>query len=260
MTLSSRFPVELYLLIVDNLQDDQTTLCVCSLVCKTFLHASRRHRFYTVHLNERRGDLFLDSIRSIFSPCQYVRHLFIDWIWPHSDAWVNIDSNWSVFDAWVNAALPLLSTHLLNVTLLHLRLYTMLNDTARAVIVSGFQQVKHLSIDYCKFETSEQLNELIASFPSLTSLSCLDSLWTSYKEPVIPLPCNLNSITLSTYHSTFFDRLLSIESHPNVRRVRFRMPYTEFEAQVDAVGKLLKTLGSSLKHLSFLNVIGFPNG
>lgn len=64
--------------------------------------------------------------------------------------------------------------------------------------------------------------------------------------PYRPLPSGLKTITLGSSQSIFFNRLLSLESHPNVRTVDFQYMYAK---NTEGICKLLKTLGSSLEHL-----------
>jgi hypothetical protein len=141
------------------------------------------------------------------------------------------------------AILPLLTTRLPNVTSLRLQFnWNVLDGTQQAMMLSGFQKVTFMSLESCWFETSGEMNKLIASFPLLKFLWCTDTKWSKYAEPMIPLPHGINKIILSTYLSTFFDQLLSLEPHPNVRAIDF----TEMEHMEEA-NKLLKTLGSCLE-------------
>jgi hypothetical protein len=223
-------PVELYVLIIGHLHDDKVTLKACSLTCRTFLHLSRYHLFHDVHL---RGDfdaqrllVTIGSTHSSTSPCTYIRNLFL------------YDRN----NSWLNKVLPLLTTLLPNIN--HLKLRDISNDTQRATMLSAFQKVTSLDLEYCRFNTSAEMNELIASFPSLEYLCCPTTNWSEYAEPVIPLPQNIKKIILSGYQSTFFDQLLSLDPHLNVRAIEFSMLDVPF---IKAVNKLLETLGSHLE-------------
>jgi hypothetical protein len=225
-------PVELYKLIIDILRDDTDTLKACSLTCKTFLHLSRYHLFYNIRLyGGDHTERFLDiigSVHSSTSPCTYVRYLTLS------------------HHGWMNKALPLLIPHLLNVTNLELHFkWNGLDDTQRVMMLSAFQKVTYLDLYYCWFNTSVQMNELIASFPLLEHLRC-SSNWSKYAEPTIPLPQGINKITMPTYHLTFFDQLLSLEPHPNVRAIAFSGLDGRF---MEEANKLLKTLGSHLEDL-----------
>jgi hypothetical protein len=224
-------PVELYELIIGHLHDDKATLKACSLTCKTFLHLSRYHLFYKLRLCRPYTERFLDaaigSTHSPSSPGTYVRHLIL-------------------FDD-LNKALPLLVPRLLNVTSLLLVFdRDELGDTQRAMMLSGFQKVTSLDIRYCRFHTSAEMGELIASFPSLEYLCCSAMNWSEYAEPVIPLPHSINKIALPVYQSTFFDQLLSLEPHPNVRAIELSNLEEPF---IKEINKLLETLGSHLEDL-----------
>ena len=79
---------------------------------------------------------------------------------------------------WMKKALPVLVERLLDVTILGLNLlWKDLDDVGRKAILSGFLKVKSLQMIDSKFETLEQMNRLIASFPSLVHLNCSSSSW-----------------------------------------------------------------------------------
>jgi hypothetical protein len=99
-----------------------------------------------------------------------------------------------------------------------------------------------------KFQSSEQMNQFIASFPSLVDLVCYSTYWATDGSFTADLPQSLRSIALNSDSSLFFHRLLSRELHPSVRALRF---YDMYREDVESVGILLKTLGSSLEELHF---------
>jgi hypothetical protein len=227
-------PVELYRLIIDILYDDTDTLKACSLTCKTFLHLSRYHLFYDIYLyrgNDTKS--FLDTIGSIHptSPGTYVRHLSLE-----------------VQDGWPN--IPLLTTRLPNVTSLDLNFNFNEDETGRLMMLSGFQKITFLNLDFCWFKTSAEMNEFIVSFPLLEHLCCPRLEWLKYAEPTIPLPHSINKITLAAYHSTFFDQLLSLERRP-IRAIELSKITGNF---MNELNKLLKTLGSQLEDLQICKI------
>lgn len=61
-----------------------------------------------------------------------------------------------------------------------------------------------------------------------------------------PLPGSLKTITLDSFQSNFFDELLSLGTHLDVHTITFKSIWLE---DMEGAGKLLKTLGPSLKHL-----------
>jgi hypothetical protein len=104
---------------------------------------------------------------------------------------------------WLNKALPLLTTRLPNVTSLKLDFrWNLLHGTEQAMMLSGFQKVTYLSLGSCWFDTFAEMNELIASFPLLEHLKCSHTYWSTNAGPMIPLPHNINKITLSADQST----------------------------------------------------------
>jgi hypothetical protein len=225
-----RLPIELCELVIDSLDDDHT-FRACSLACRAFLPASRRHLFYLVRLTDRdTAERFLRIICSVpspTSPCRYIRTL---WLTEAEE------------DLWVDEALPLLAERLLDVTILLFEdtLLTTISPIA-ILLLPSFLKVKSLELIDIKFQSSEQMNQFFASFPSLVDLDCSRTYTAA-------LPQSLRTITIDSEHSLFFHRLLSRELHPNVRALRFGCIYQE---DMKSVGILLKTLGSSLEELHF---------
>ena len=86
-------------------------------------------------------------------------------------------------------------------------------------ILSGFQKVTHLVM---VFETSEQIAQFFASFPSLINLPCsIANCITDGATMMLqtPLSNGLKAITLRLYESNLFDGLLSLDSHLGVRTI-----------------------------------------
>jgi hypothetical protein len=236
----SRLPIELCELVIDRIDDDHT-LRACSLACRTFLPASRRHLFYLVHLTDRdTAERFLRIICSVpspTSPCRYIRKLWL--------------TEMRGDNLWINKALPLLAEHLPDVTILVLEFlrWSLLDSISRIAILSSFLKVKSLEMMFSKFELSEQMNQFISSFPSLVNLDCSRTSWPIDDGPLtVALPQSLRTIRINSDHSLFFHRLLSHELHLSVRVLRFHYIYRE---DMESVGILLKTLGSSLEELYF---------
>jgi hypothetical protein len=236
----SRLPIELCELIIDNLDYDHT-FRACSLACRAFLPASRRHLFYHVHLTDRdSAERFLRIICSVpspTSPCRYIRRL---WLSEGRE-----DEN-----RWINKALPLLAERLLDVTILTFGalVWNLLDSISRIAILSSFLKVKNLEIIHSTFDSSEQMNQFISSFPSLVDLDCSRTYWPIDGPLTADLPQSLRTITIDSNHSLFFHRLLSRELHPSVRALWF---HNMFQEDMKSVGILLKTLGSSLEKLHF---------
>lgn len=100
-----------------------------------------------------------------------------------------------------------------------------------------------------RFDASEQMIQLITSFPSLTHLSCTGICWPTdgvSTAPHTPLPIGLQIITLDSALSLFLHGLLSLPSHHGLRAIRFHCMSLE---HIKSVGMLLETIGSSLEEL-----------
>jgi hypothetical protein len=150
---------------------------------------------------------------------------------------------------WVNNALPLLAT--LDVIILEFDSvkWSLLDQTGQASLLSGFQKVKRLDTSYGSFDTSEQMSQFIGSFPLLAELSCSQTHWRTDNAPtelLTPLPHGLHTITLAACQSRLFHQLLTLESPPHVRSVRFRYMDSEY---IESVSMFLEALGSNLEEL-----------
>jgi hypothetical protein len=125
----------------------------------------------------------------------------------------------------------------------------LLDDTGRNAVLSGFQKVKHLEMIRSQFDASDQIIQLLASFPSLTHLSCTETHWLRdgvSTVPHIPLPNGLQTIALDSGLSLSLHRLLSLYLHHNVRAIKLNHMFARY---TQGVGKLLKALGSRLEEL-----------
>jgi hypothetical protein len=193
----SHLPIILCELVIDSLDDDHT-LHACSLACKALLPASRRHLFYHVHLTDRdTAERFLRIICSVpspTSPCRYIRKL---WLTERRE-----DEN-----RWINKALPLLAERLLDVTILSFGtlVWNLLDSISQIAILSSFLKVEILNMTYCGFESSEQMNQFIASFPSLVDLDCSQSYYRPIDDGPLTaaLPQSLRTIAIDSDHSLF---------------------------------------------------------
>jgi hypothetical protein len=248
---SISLPIELWETILDNLSGfhDKTTLCACSLTCKAFLRASHRSLYYRVELGSSSSrtiaDHFLRTIRSASSstnPSSFVRHLDIR---THDGYNLNL---YEVSCQWVNEALPILATCLLEVNVLKLKglSWGWLTAKASSAIMLGFQKVKCLDLEEGIFETPEQMCQTIATFPALTHLLCPYMCLEMDDVSTTPLPRSLEAVEITSNLANHFDRLLNMEQHPNLRTIKLR--YIGKRSTV-AVGRLLRTVGSSLEHL-----------
>jgi hypothetical protein len=223
--LGSRLPVELCEVVIFNLDEyDTDTLRACSLACRAFLPASRRLLFYLVDLHNRDvAQSFLDIICSVpspTSPIRYVRSLSL--------------REERRGDKWINKTLPLLVELLPDITILELDtfVWNLLDNIGQSLILSSFLKVRSLEMIFCEFESSEQMNLFIASFPSLVDLNCSQTYWTTDGPLTAALPQGLRSLTIDSKHSLFFHRLLSHELHPSVRTLNFFYMHREHMGDV----------------------------
>src|ERR1700722_8251241 len=239
---SPRLPMELCDILIDNCYTfpndtvTQSTLRACSLTCKAFLPRTRYHLFSQVNLTSSDGaNSFLDIISSANSsiPCTYVRRLVIGiFYWKgHFEA------------PWVNKALVILAARLTEVTELSVSgiRWRLLDDAEQTTVMLGFQKVKYLNI--CgTFRTSGQINSFIASFPSLTDISCPRIYWGLPDNATVmirsPLPRSLTTIALRSSLAHLFAQFMSLDSHPIVRTVIFEYNAEHLQAHVQNMNEL----------------------
>ena len=236
---------ELYDTIIDCI-DDPITLGACSLSCKAFLPTSRRHLFHTIDLfNRDIANRFIDIICSApaaTNPSSYVRRLRIQ---EGCDLYEEFDP------LWFNTALPILTTTLLEVTVLELEnmRWNSLDDEVHTIFMSGFQKFKGLKMVFGKFQTSEEMYRLISTFPSLTHLEICEPYCTDHLTltiPLIPLPITLKFLSLPSDYSNHFEQLLSMEAHPHIHALELKFEYL---ADIRSIGRLLNMTASGLEHL-----------
>ena len=235
-------PIEICEIVIDNIHDPGTHRA-CSLTCGAFLPASRRSLFYHVDLfNRYIAQSFLDIICSApftTSPIRYIRSLCL--------------REKRTGDEWVNRALPILAERLPDFVIsleLENLLWNLPENIGQIPILSRFLKVRNLEMPECKFGSSEQMNQFIASFPSLVDLDCSKTYW-SIENPLTltaDLPQTLRSLYISSEHTPFFYHLLRRELHPRVPVLYFL--FIDLD-DTEEVGILLKEMGSSLESLSF---------
>lgn len=238
--------VELHCAIIDCI-DDPTTLSAYSLTCKAFLAASRRRLFCDIRLFK--GDMaerFIEIICSTpaaTNPSLYVRHLCII-------EGLHVNTYGSRPSGWINMALPLLTTNLLEVTVLELENldWSILDKKARNIFMSGFQKVKRLKIFSGYFDNPEQMIQFIRTFPSLMDLQISHTNWSHNLTPTIPLPTKLQVLSLPSHYYRF-ERFLTTEQHPHLHTLILQSELYLSSEDIRAIGRFLNIIGSGLEHL-----------
>jgi hypothetical protein len=249
---SPRLPLELCDIVIHFLAGDKEALRACSLTCKAFLPASRSNLFHHVRLDDFRvTKRFFDNIcatNSSTNPSTYVRRLTIEGRRP------KVSYDFEPWTAITFAYLALITVHLVEVTMLELRYLSLYRLKSWQEILSGFRKVDYLHLMHIRVVMPEDVNKYIATFPSLTRLSCAGVYWLSNQYNrigsltplVVPLPSRLRNITMRASNAGFFHRLLSHESHPDVHTLNF---VCLGWGSTGPAAILLKTIGSSLEHL-----------
>jgi hypothetical protein len=246
-------PLELCEAIIDQLHSDKPSLRACSLTCNAWVPRSRYHLLHYIGLYPFNVQNFLDILSSTASPGSYVRTLKIN----------EGRGRYRTEPRWLSDALPLLAKHMLEITKLDIDLmeWHLLDEAARAGITSGFQSVEILVLTNVKFKMFTQLANLVASFPSLKSLSCDGLSGVEDGAPIaVPLtypPCGLHALHLGPFpKSAFVDWFLSQDTIPEIRTLSLAHSLS----QAQNVGRLLQGLGPRLEHLEIGLTSHFEKG
>jgi hypothetical protein len=248
-TTSVALPPEVIDAILDHLHSDQGTLLTCSLVSSLWLPASRYHAFGRIALHTANLVDFLETInapRTTLAP--YVRRIDI--------AGLDVER----FNAgWLQSALPRLGAVLTHVCFLRLADVNWANIArpSRSAFLQAFAgRITALEIVHIKFETFNDLVEVLASFPLLRGL-VLDNLGWSFGSDPVPdgmrPPGHLHSLALMYCYKrdvlNWFLRDVGLGDGrtPRVQRVDFGQIY---DTDTVAAGRYLKALGESLEQIN----------
>lgn len=176
MVTSMKIPPELADNIMDYLYDDKHALAHCSLVCRAWLPPTRYHLFRKISLRPWDADGFLELLDSPHCTIlNFVRDLHIaegGGRFGHSDR------------QWVHEAMPIL-VRLFAVESLHIRDWSLegLGVKEKAMLPSGFKQVKTLDLTSVHLDTFERAVELLSAFPALERI-CFDFVrWAEFHVP-----------------------------------------------------------------------------
>jgi hypothetical protein len=202
--MGQQLPLELIDAIFEHLTDDKSVLATCCLVCKAWIHPSRRHLFNVVDLNQRNAIGLLKPSSTTTSPISpYIRRLRLVGNFPSS--------------LW-NATFPRLrlleNLRSLTITSLQLPWYTV-----PGAVVSNCNTVVRLHLDSVQFITFAQLSQIICTFRGLNTLILTRSNW-SWPDPPSPSispPPNLCALEMRDCNwVTVLQWLLSLDHIPTL--------------------------------------------
>ncbi|KAH7928610.1 hypothetical protein BV22DRAFT_193926 [Leucogyrophana mollusca] len=240
-TRKTFIPPEITDHIIDHLHEDAEALGTCSLVCKSWLPASRYHLFSIISLHPWKKDSFLrllDSTCSSFAP--HVRHLYIRegrgaYTWEKK---------------WLNDALPRLSglTHVESLEIEQV-FWEFLSAAAKKSFFEGFRGIKQLKLRQFEFRTGTDLVTFLSAFPKLEALRLDNVKWERETMELagLSVPTRLRVVGMNYCRkSPVLDWLMSGDRIPRAQNIRLGM-LTARDTPV--VSRYLRLLGNSVEEL-----------
>jgi hypothetical protein len=226
-----RTPREIFDIVLDHLHDNRQALKVCSLVCKSWLSASRYHLFRSLVVRSRQSEKFGQVVTHRFSTLpNYVIHFTLG---------DSIDAVGSYFTPKLKLIrlIPRLSQ------MKSLRICSVNVEACREWRTLGsFTNVTDLEISFVRMSTCGNLLDLLAAIPSLEKVFLGEIFWNSIGE--LPSPRSFRHLrSLSVHCDKHTDILgwLSKESHP-------ALSLLSVPARIVS-GKFLQAAGGSLQEL-----------
>ncbi|KIM75061.1 hypothetical protein PILCRDRAFT_13876 [Piloderma croceum F 1598] len=269
-----KLPQELVDIIIRDFHDDPYSLHRCSLVCRSWLPTSHRHFFYRVvlsppnHPYNRRPEAVPYSMRLyrvlLNSPhiANYIRELKV------YEGERLKDQDWIETDQTLPLVLRKL-TKLVKMEFRCLRWYPLSLDLRRS-ISSAFElpSLTTVEIDYGLFPNIDDFSNLLSRTKGLARLSLTDIRFHS-TEPLAhedreavdeerSASCrqrHLTDLHLEIfYYSVFVDWLLEARSPLDVTHIHTLDIMKHYKPDTNAINRLLRAIGSSLKHLQLYMV------
>jgi hypothetical protein len=259
--LSDQLSSELYDRIIDHLHSFKHSLFACSIVCRSWLPASRYHLFLDVNLTPNLVRFLLSSPHAMETITPYLRDVTLGGAW--------IAEQRCEFDIVISFLL-----NLENSRGLHLETWSwdFLSHASRDLLLRSegdfFQNVTNINMKYIHFPSSSLLLEFISRFPMLRSLSFDNVTWNSDEDRHSPqISGEAQSRIRRPLHLTkLYVRSCLLEPilywffgdhiHHDVNGQGLSRPAIRVLAlpeilprEFDIVGRVLRSLGSILQHL-----------
>jgi hypothetical protein len=238
-----RLPLELIDAIFEHLTD-KSALASCCLVCKAWIHRSRRHLFAAVDLNRRNANGLLkppisSTTTSPISP--YIRRLRLVGNFPAS--------------LW-NETLPRLRLleNLRSLTITSTSLQPpshFVPPVSPAVVFSNCNTVVRLHLGGVQFYTFARLAHVVCTFRHLNTLIITSSKWLrpDPPSPNISPPQSLRALELRDCDwITILQWLLSLDHVPTLHTLYVRGS-RRFQGDASTLSRFLQALGPHLEQL-----------
>lgn len=237
-----RFPPELFANIIDH--QDQEDLANSSLVCTSWLYFARPRLFSCLRFDERRIRMFIHDPNIIDSPLSTIRPVVKE---------VVIYNSLPLERAEIRQLLSSLKT-VTGLSYCPYCIYPILGQKKLDILAETFHNITALTI-VGDFRNFQQLTTFICAFPFITSLDVkaeigFELATSSYLEcrpspslRVLRLECNLEGI---------IPWLLQLDPIPQISELTLKGLIGWGSSHI---GRLLRALGPSLKHLTLVEKI-----
>lgn len=230
---------ELLARVVDFLQGDVRSLKSCSLASRRFSPFTRRYLFHVVHLNLRNCEKFMRILEASPEVGPFVRELH-----------VTVSAHES--PPWIDNRLASISEKLPKVAALYLKgkaIYT-------APPLLGFQAIKSIHFLACELDSTATFLTLVGSFPHLESVYAnelvvyreSDSAMKKFVPSSDRRSQNFRSMTFNSCRMDpdRFADFFATSGFQNTLDYFASCPLQEIA--LPAVGRILRSCGSRLKH------------
>ena len=242
-----RIPTELEIKILQHIADEDeadhscwSALVQCALVCKAWTEHVRRHLYYAINMNKLRGALQFNSLRQYAHLRCFVR----DFVWPQTR------SAWSLYcftasDANDAGIIKEIAPSVMRLRFRRVNHWPLKEPLIE--VISTFANITELDMVGTLWQSWTTAIRMISIFPALTTLAMPDVDYCQEDDPKVsyPPPIHLTNIKLAMGCETETVNWICMGSPiPSIQTVE-----TRSQIDLNAVARLLRSLGGSLRHL-----------
>ncbi|KAK0239339.1 hypothetical protein EDD85DRAFT_906210, partial [Armillaria nabsnona] len=249
-------PAELCNLIIDHLHDSKPSLLACSLVCRAWIPECRFHLFHNLRLCRDTADTFFQLFESPHATLAsaYIRELDVAQNTVIRGGSLEGDLfEGQAFQGVLTRCPAHVFEHVQKLSVTWVGWWT-LNGSERLSIGHIFKNVTELALWTVAFQTEEELQALVASFPGLEVLSLRAIRFRindSEEDHSHALPVNLHTISFNDVSNPRVIR--SLIPCPSLRV--FKCHYVNFvdfkPALTEEFGQLLSSAGERFEDFGF---------
>ncbi|KAF8815911.1 hypothetical protein BYT27DRAFT_6489272 [Phlegmacium glaucopus] len=242
------FPLELFANIIDH--QDRDALAISSLVCTSWRSFAQPRLFSRLQFDERRIKMFIDDPDIVDSPLSTIRDLVKVVV---------------IYDRlpFEHAEIVQLLSSFKKVTELSygnpFRIYNRMDEKTAHDLAETFHSITAVTL-FATFRTFQQMITFICAFPFLVKVNMKAEIMTGYQYPSYPhINCQpsptLRALKLHCRLYEIIPWLLQLNPIPQITELTLK---DFLGANFIYIGKLLSTLGPSLKRLTLVETTRCP--